>query len=211
MTPPSSKPFDSPLSVLLVEGDTEQLFYDRVVAEFLGDSPRITIDEIGGIWNVNLKILSKITSKYDTQPVRIYCCLDRESRNGKVPGLNLEYVRKEIVGRGLRGVLSIDSVIATQMIESWFFHDLEGIYSYLRAKRSLRNLKAFSPPERYGKVDLKRLFRRFGKVYREGDRAEHFIGSLDMNRILSGCTDLQRGVKLIRRQASSFASKLFPQ
>ena len=117
------------LSVLLVEGQTEVVFYNEIKRLYLKNT---TIEHLNGNFNINRKILDKITYKYSDRPVRVYCCVDRESRFGQVPNLDLDLIREEIVSKNFDNVLSIDSIIATKMIESWFFYDVSGIYTYLK-------------------------------------------------------------------------------
>lgn len=190
-----------PLSVLLVEGDTERVFYERVKAVYLDAACPATVDMIDGLFNVNRKVLDALTRRYTDRLMRAYCCLDRESRYARVPGLDLDLIRAELAGKGARNVLSVDAIVATQMIESWFFHDVEGIYRFLKAPRSQRNPRAFHPPEAFGVRHLKALFRRYGKAYSEGERARHFIERLNLRRIVDRCASLCTGIDLILTQA----------
>jgi len=198
-----------PLSILLVEGETELLFYDRVKALCLRPANRITIEHIGGLYNVNKKILGKLTSKYEDQMVRAYCCLDRESRHAQTPGFDLELIRNELRARNVTNVLSVDKVIATQMIESWFFYDIVGVYRYLKAPKTRRKGKAYNPPEKCRETDLKALFRKHGKNYQEGRRAKPFIDQLDIAKIAADCKALKEGIARVNKQARDTTSHLF--
>lgn len=198
-----------PLSVLLVEGDTERIFYERVKSECFADTPRVHLENLEGLYNVNRKIRDKLFSMPSHEQVRAYCCLDRESRNGEPLGLSLPSVREDLRNGGYRNILSVDRLIATQMIESWFFYDMQGIYKFLRAPVSKRNPRAHSPPERFGKHDLMRLFERHGKVYVAGERARNFINSLDIVLIAKECPALRNGIELVKRQAADTASHIF--
>jgi len=199
-----------PLSVLLVEGDTELLFYERVKAQCLRPSNRITIRHIGGLFNVNGKILRVLTSEYEDRMVRAYCCLDRESRSAPTPEFDLTLIRDELKARNVTNVLSVDAVIATQMIESWFFYDIAGIYAYLKVPKAKRKVRAYSPPEKFREKDLKALFRRYGKNYQEGKRTKPFIDQLDIAAIAADCEELKEGIAMINRQARDETSYLFP-
>jgi len=188
-----------PLSVLLVEGPTEVVFYERVKRLYLGDC-RVVIEHIEGNFNVNAKVLDRLVAKYGDVPTRAYCCLDRESRYAKVPGLDLRFIERELAGKGADSILSVDAVIAKQMIESWFFHDVDGIFAHLRVPKKERKPRKWRPAERFRVEDLKALFRRYGKMYCEGERAKGFIESLNLEAIVTGCRDLRDGIDLIRRQ-----------
>lgn len=190
------------LSLLLVEGPTEAIFYGRVKAGFLAACPCV-IECVTGLYDVNNKVLQALEARHDPRPVRAYCCLDRESRYAPTPEFDLDFIRGALTERGVSNVLSVDSVIATQMIESWFFHDIAGIYRFLRVPTPQRNLKAFAPVERFGVADLKALFRRHGKMYREGERARHFIESLNIRAIHDACQTLRQAVETILRQSKA--------
>jgi len=187
------------LSVLLVEGQTERVFYDRVKSTFL--TCPCTIEVIRGLYNINTKILHALRTRHTDSPVRAYCCLDRESRYAKTPQFDLGFIRAELRKANARNVLSVDAIIATQMIESWFFHDLAGIYRYLRVPKARRNLRACQPVERFRVEDLRGLFHRYNKEYYEGEKAKHLVDRLDIELIHGRCRDLQRGVSLILSQA----------
>ncbi len=188
-----------PLSVLLVEGDTEEVFYGRVKRELLADC-RIHVDCIEGLYNINTKVVNYLLRRIPDEKVRVYCCVDRETRYGKTPGLDLPLIRTKVKQFGLTHVLSVDSVVATQMLESWFFHDIEGIFRYVRVPRSQRNPSRWHPPEKYGKRDLQELFRRYGRAYVEGLRAAAFINELDIRSIAGSCAALSQAINLIRRR-----------
>ena len=158
------------------------------------------VEQIHGLFNVNKKILSALSSRHTDRAVRAYCCLDRESRYASTPDFDLDLVRQKTRDLKLTNVVSVDAIIATQMIESWFLYDLAGIYRYLRVPKARRNMKAYSPPEAFRVSDLKELFRRHGKTYCEGRRARHFIERLDMAGIVRGSRALGEGIRLIVSQ-----------
>jgi hypothetical protein len=186
------------LTLLLVEGDTDQLFYERVKSALVPG--RCAVEVIGGLWNVNKKILCALARRRDEQ-IRAYCCLDKESRYAPLPVFDLKFIRRELKERGIANVLSVDAIVAVQMLESWFFHDLDGIYRYLQAPKSKRNMKAYDPVEALRDADLMRLFRQHGKEYEKGRRAKHFIDRLDVHRILERCPALREGIAKMRHRA----------
>jgi hypothetical protein len=114
-----------------------------------------------------------------------------------------------LIDENIEEVLSIDAIIAIQQIESWFFYDIGGIYSFLRVPKAQRKLKAYKPPERYGYKELQRLFERFGKTYSKGKRAGNFIDHLDLGVIVDNCKELQRGIERIRVQSGDISNHLF--
>lgn len=185
------------LSVLLVEGPTEKHFYTRVKDRYLKGHCSCIIQVVEGLFNINDKVLHALKTKNTDRLVRAYCCLDRESRYSKTPGFDIDFIRADLKKENISNVLSVDKIIATQMIESWFFYDIAGIYKYLKVPRAQRNMKAYVPVEGFRVSHLKELFRRHKKVYSEGDRAKHFIESLDLESIVSQCSDLRDGVQSI--------------
>ncbi len=195
------------LSVLLVEGQTEVVFYNKIKKLYLKST---TIEHLEGIWNINRKVLDRITHKYSDRPVRIYCCVDRESRNGPVPGLDLTAIRQELIDKKFTNVLSVNSIEAIQMLESWFFYDVPGIYKYLKTPKAKRTVKKFKPPEKNDWRVLDRLYKQNKKArYSKGAKAEGLVRCLDIPSIYNSCKELKDGFDLINKQADDTTSHLF--
>jgi hypothetical protein len=132
--------------------------------------------------------------------VRIYCCIDRESRDQNPP-VDINYLAKTFdIGSRKCCVLSVDKIIATQMIESWFFHDMDGIYKFLSTPHSKRKYHKFKTPEKLTHIDLANLFIRSGKIYIKGKRCQNFINHLNIDKIYKACEELQEGIRLIARK-----------
>jgi hypothetical protein len=186
-------------ALIFVEGDTEEEFYQVVCDGYLG-GVRKKVLNLGGNFNIHKKVLDKTFYFLDKHPksmVRVYCCIDRESRDHNPP-LDVDFLIETINKKpGKRRILSVDKIIATQMIESWFFHDIEGIYKFLSIPKSLRKYHKFRVVEKLTHIDLSNLFRRSGKVYIKGKRSHNFINHLDINKIFGACGELQEGVNLI--------------
>ena len=198
-----------PPSLLLVEGETDEIFYERIKKDYLKDC-RVIIHDLKGLFNVNKKVVNKIVSasqKNKGTGFRIYCCLDRESRDGRTPGFDMNVIKKQIKDRNIKGLISIDAIITTQQIESWFFYDITNIYKFLKVPKAKRKANAFSPPEKYTYKDFQRLFERYGKTYNKGKRAANFIEHLDINNIVSNCKELNDGIEKIKKQSCSHTHK----
>lgn len=194
-----------PPSLLLVEGETDEIFYERIKKDYLKDC-RVIIHNLKGLFSVNKKVVNKIISaslKYKNNDFRVYCCLDRESRDGRTPGFDMNVIRKHIKERDIKSLLSIDAIIATQQIESWFFCDMVSIYKFLKVPRSERKTNAYKPPEKYSYKYFQRLFERYGKTYNKGKRASNFIKHLDLKKIVSACRELKDGIDKIRMQSGT--------
>ncbi len=200
-----------PISLLLVEGKTDEIFYNRVKSEPLRDC-RSTIQDVGGLYNINAKVIDRIymyLQQHTDEIIRIYCCFDRESRYGQVPGFDIIIIKKHFKDQRQRRILSIDLITATKQIESWLFYDLDTIYKFLRVPNSQRRPRAYQPPEKFGYRDLQQLFERYGKTYSKGKGAEYFINSLNINKIGSTCEELREGIELIQSQANDMTNHLF--
>lgn len=76
-----------------------------------------------------------------------------------------------------RNVEVID-LAARAMIEDIFLYDISGICTFLGIPK-----QAISRGGN-GKTTVKQFFRKFGKVYHEGERAEGLIWRLDMDHII---------------------------
>ena len=203
----------TPISLLLVEGETDELFYYRIKKSYLASKKyRVTIRNLKGLFNINKKVINKVEEyceKHTDELVRIYCCLDRESREGKTPGFEQKTIVREIYKRNIESVLSIDAIIATQQIESWFFWDMETIYKCLKVKHSQRKKNAYRPPDRYTYHDMIKLFRNHGKVYNKGKRCGYFIQQLNLDIIIRNCSELRKGIEKIKSQANDTTTHLF--
>lgn len=200
-----------PISFLLAEGDTDEIFYKRIKNDFLSGC-RITVENMHGLYNINLKIINRIVDysrKHKDEKIRVYCCLDRESRYGQVPEFDIKKIKKYVKGENIRAILSIDLIRATQQIESWFFCDIDGIYKFLKVPVSKRNPKSFRPPEKFGYKQLQRLFERYNRTYTKGKRTENFINQLDIHKIASNCKELREGIGLIQAQSVDLTNHLF--
>jgi len=207
-----AKIHDKPVSLLVLEGDTEQVFYPLIRDKFL-EGIRIELRNMKGRGNVNKDILGEIY-KYmyanSNDSVRAYCCVDSERDRRSATPLDLELICHKAKERRMNRLLSVDQILADPDIESWFFYDIDGIQKFIGARKSQLSTKRYANPKSLCKRDLQRLFHRFGKVYLPGHRATHFIETLDVERISSNCKELHEGVELIRSQAENLTNHLFP-
>ena len=207
-----NKHFDTPVSLLILEGYTEEVFYPIIRDKFLCGI-RIEHRNIKGRGNINKDILSEIfkfTYNNRDDVVRAYCCVDTEKQKQSATPFDLDFICDQVKTRNMKRVLSVNSILADPEIESWFFHDIEGIYQFLRAQKSQRSKKKYSNPKNLCKKDLQQLFSRFEKVYTPGNRALNFIKNLDIEKIVSNCTELRNGIELIQQQANDLTNQLFP-
>jgi len=201
---------NKPVSLLILEGYTEQIFYSIVRDQYL-EGIRIKLQNIKGQGNINKDILSEVYKYTYNNPdelVRVYCCIDTPQNKRTATPFELELIRKKAIEQKINRVLSIEAILAKPEIESWFFYDIRGIYRFLRVMRAKRNEKKYNNPYKFGKVALQQLFERFNEEYIPGKRATHFINSLDINIIVSGCKELREGIILIKSRAKDLTNHL---
>ncbi len=200
------------VALIFVEGDTEEEFYTKLLRDYLTGIPKSVLN-LNGIYNVHRKVMGKTENflhKHKDCVVRVYCCIDRESRDHNPP-LDIEDLRKSLSGnKDFKRVLSADAIIATQMIESWFFYDLEGIYKFLKVPRKERNPSRFTPPEKFTHIHLSKFFERYDKTYIKGHKSANFISNLDLGKIHKICHELREGLNLIIKQAGTSKNTLNP-
>lgn len=201
-----------PLSILLVEGYTEKIFYERIAETFPSGLTHKIVDIHGGgnMLKSTLASASPPTAPEENIKIRVYCCKDKQSKYQKVPDFDLETTRNACKKENLKNILSVDAIIANRMTESWFFYDLNGIYNYLSVSEAERKpLDKYPTPSDCTHRDLIELFKKYNQYYHEGKRAEKFINSLDIHKILDGCIELNAGVELIKTQSTSSQNHLF--
>jgi len=200
------------MSTLVVEGDTEEVFYGHLRGLLLNELP-IQIKNARTRSDVPKTVLANAIAHKSRNPhekIRIYCCLDSECPYGILPDFDLQNIKAKCKEENLRNVLSVDAIFAAPMIESWFFYDLDGIYDYLGVDRAKRNpLKKYRYPTKCAKTDLKKLFYKHGSEYHEGKRARGLIHKLDLRLIAMDCPELCDGIELIRSQAGDSTNSLF--
>jgi hypothetical protein len=209
----SSEILKEPLSVLLVEGGTDKLFYGHIAENHFQKLPYKLIDIHGGGNMLKRALASAFppTVPDSNFKIRIYCCQDNESEYKEAPDFDLESIRQACVQENLRNILSVDAIVANQMIESWFFYDLEGLYNHLKVPEDKRNpIEKYLTPTKCRKRDLIGLFQQYEKTYREGERkAPKFIYSLDIHKIVNNCPELKAGIELIKTQSANLRNHLF--
>ncbi len=172
----------------MVEGFTEDLFYHRVKDLFHRRTPAKIIN-LEGNWNINQKVLDEFENYQRKNPekkFRVFIAIDRESRTGFAP-INMATIREELCASGLVRHKDLVLFEAIQDIESWFFHDVEGIFRFLRLEQKHRVPGKYTPVESLNNRDMSKLFELADKDYRKGFASKNFIDNLDINLILARC------------------------
>lgn len=207
-----SKQGDRPVTLLILEGDTEVIFYGRVRDARL-NGIKVELRNMKGQGNTNKDVLAELFKYCRNNPadlVRAYCCIDTERDKASATPLDLEVIKEKVTqNRNLKNILSVSSILADPEIESWFFYDIAGIYKYLGTKKTARKPKKYQRVSSFAKKDLQLLFSGSNRAYVAGKRASHLISSLDIEKIIKNCDELSKGVNLILEKADDNSNELF--
>jgi Domain of unknown function (DUF4276) len=189
--------------LFLYEGETEAEFYKKIFDNYI---PQRTIQknysDLKGVYNLNSKVKRKIESyllhdnHLTCKHIHVFVAYDREGPRGTETQLDIENLRKEFITESR--IKSINEIVATQDLESWFFHDLEGIYKYLKVPKSQRNLTAYNNVEATNNRILSALFHRFDVHYQKGKRVQGFLNQLDIDKIYNNVQELKDSVDYIK-------------
>jgi len=189
------------------EGHTEIVFYKRVFEVYLaGRNMKMYWDNLKGLSDINKdtdRFIRRFLAnkKYaEKTEIHVFVAYDREGkRKDTDTALNVEQLRKDHTQKRKSRIKTIEQIVATQDLESWFFHDINGIYDYLNVPKKDRTFRVHNV-ENLNNKDLAALFRKHGKVYgkrsqQKGDALEKFIASLNIELIYEQANDLRVGVE----------------
>jgi hypothetical protein len=187
-----------PSALLLLEGETEEELYTRFCNHFAPSTPK-HFKNLRGNFNINAKIADAATTYMVRHPDRlvdVFVCIDQE-RIG-IPAFNKGAVEDALKAHA--NFHSIIPIVAVLTLESLFFLDLDGIYKFLRAKRSKRNFKRFANFRALNHRDLSDLFRQFDKTYFKGHRCDGLVAALCLEKLLKADELLRLKTALVRYQ-----------
>ncbi|MDR0951434.1 MAG: hypothetical protein LBM18_00710 [Oscillospiraceae bacterium] len=179
--------------VIFVEGDTEVVFYKRLVAHIREKhngrlSCKVEYKNLKGIGNYKKGALSyirkSIIPKYIDAKITILLCHDTDvfefSTN---PPVNWENVQKGLVS--LEKVDRVELIKAKRSIENWFLLDRMGILRFLKLPLDTKS-------QGDGLEEMKRLFRKVNKVYIKGNVTNDFVPHLNIELITSAiCNEIK--------------------
>lgn len=190
--------------LILYEGETEGEFYKLVFEKYIPSRQiKINYSNLKGVFNITKKVESRIYSYLQNgsfkncNKIHVFVAYDREGTRETESLLDIEYLKKEFLHKKSR-ITSINEIIATQDLESWFFHDLEGIYKFLKVSENQRNFKAYSNIEATNNRILSALFHKFNKHYQKGKRVQGFINQLDIDKIVCKAKELKDAIEVIK-------------
>jgi hypothetical protein len=190
------------LVYIFLEGKTEDVFYKKITEKYLKSLPKKYKNLKTGT-NINAQIVRNLyhfiedssNSEYD---LYVYAFIDREGARSDVSEFDASAILKElkkfVKTNAIKEIAAIEAIF---MIESWFFHDLEGVCRYINLSYTETLKKNYSNAERFTSSHLSELFKK-GKVkrhYKKGE--ESFLNSLDIEKIYNNCSDLREGIQRI--------------
>ena len=175
-------------ALILIEGETEQEFFQALADQFFRPYPK-KIRNLHGNFSINKKIIDKAVAFSETNPgpFLLCICIDQERLN--VPAFDRRLVESELKKKDVK--CEVVPTIATLMMESIFFIDIDGIYTFLRAQHSKRNPAKYRNFRLLTHKDLSRLFQQFDKQYVKGRRTENFINNLDLKKIAQAAHEIK--------------------
>ena len=87
------------------------------------------------------------------------------------------------------------------MLESLFFIDIDGIYKFVRAKKSLRKPSKYRNYRKLTHCDLSAVFKQFGHEYHKGVRCKGLVAALDLEKIATA-NELRLLIRCIQRNGA---------
>lgn len=188
------------IAYIFYEGDTEEVFYKRIFSQYLREVPKKTKNlETGTGINANIaREIYYFLNKKENKNVElyVYVFIDREGTRSDLVEFDADAIKRKLNKKQIKRIAKIEAV---QMIESWFFYDLESICDYIGLPLTESLSRNYSNPERLTHRDLSKLFQKGikKKHYRKGDEA--FLNKLNIEKIYNNCNDLREGIEMIRK------------
>ena len=184
----SSKKSD--LVLLFVEGETDKLFFQRLIDEIRDENNKkfrtdvkISIKNIRGVGHYKDKVTriiknEKIRNKSYTCRSVILCYDTDVFDFAPKPPVKLSSVVAEIKKLGIKDVKVVK---VSQSIESWILIDIDNVLKFLDLPKNKNLLNR----QKSGVKELENLFAKAGRTYIKGGKCEGLINCLDMKKILS--------------------------
>lgn len=178
--------------ILLVEGDTEDIFYRLLMSRFNEMQDRqlsckykiVNMKGIGAFKDKAKRIYDyQIKINYPKHDLFIFLCIDSDVFElSKKPPINRTAIKKSLTEKGT----TVTYIYARKSIEDWFLYDYEGILNYLHLSRTTK------AKGNCGAEKVEYLFKKAGKVYIKGYASRDFIEALNLEKIMfSICNELK--------------------
>lgn len=177
--------------VIFVEGDTEEVFYKRLINyldrkySIKNNIKKIIVVNLKGIGKAGSKAPSKfkndIKPKYPNHEFIIIFAYDTdEFEFKKKPPVDWPKVKKLLKDCGASKILEVK---ANRMIEDWFLIDIDGLCDYLNIE------KPSSFKGKDGNEKMQNLFKKANKIYIKGSLCGDFIDKLDFDLICDAVSE----------------------
>lgn len=194
----------TPHVVIFVEGDTDEVFFDRLLKHYSRQSVTpVNSYEIQNMKGVGRYASSKFTGKLSADIIprnerkgrKLYgvcCSFDTDVfEDEEAPIVNWNKVRKLIARLEIEEFCTVE---VKSSIEDWLLDDLEGLCSFLKLKDN-----SSSPRGANGYAKMSGLFKRGGKVYAKGMSVSDFIDALNIGKIRDKHRDALAGLERLLR------------
>ena len=170
--------------VIFVEGDTDKLFFDRLVQYYRQTSTTpVASCEVRNLHGVS-RYASKLTGKLQRQiipaaarkgmEVKAVCCsYDTDVfEYAERPIVDWKRVEAEVKRLGIREFCQVK---VEQMMEDWLLDDMQGLCTFLKLKKT-----PVMPKGKNGYERIQAIFKAASNVYVKGLGAGALINVLDM-------------------------------
>lgn len=176
----------TPLVVLFVEGDTDQVFFDALLQYYRN----VSSVPMNAAQVVNLRSVTRYASKMmnklqndiipgaklkDRQVQAVCCSYDTDVFEAGIQVVDWAQVEKKVLKLGIAGFSRIG---VKSMMEDWLLDDMTGLCTYLKLKQVPSSLSG-----RTGYEKMVSLFAKAGVKYSKGFSVSSFIASLDLGVI----------------------------
>jgi hypothetical protein len=78
--------------------------------------------------------INNFLTQSDDKNITVIVVHDREGTRDMESPFNADLLKETFKAK--KGIADVYEIVATQDIESWFFHDIEGIYEFLRVPKN---------------------------------------------------------------------------
>lgn len=173
--------------MIFVEGDTDKLFFDRLVQYYRQESSvpiaSCEVRNLHGVSRYNGKLAGKLkgqiipAAERKGMEVQAVCCsYDTDVfEYAERPVVDWSRVAAEVRRLGIREFCEVK---VEQMMEDWLLDDMNGVCGYLKLKKTPASVKGRNGYER-----ILNLYKLANNVYVKGLGAGALIAALDMGVI----------------------------
>ena len=173
--------------VIFVEGDTEEEFYRKLIANIrsLCNESRFNLSKIiirnmkciGNYKNKAYRVFTKdIVPKNPGISFKVFLCYDTDVFEfSQKPPVKWKDVEKILLENGAKKVIHIK---AKKSIEDWFLIDLTGICRHLKLNITT------TCRGKNGVEKMENIFKKANMIYIKGGRTSCFLEALDIKKIM---------------------------